>query len=247
MTGLIHKRLAFCSFTAAVVGASLCLAGSAGAQSKKESTKIQPYTGDPIFLDEVEQIAKPTLTRREKVTEPYKDGKVRIEREIAHFSDNHFEADGVYREFYPNGQLFAEGKYARGRQHGEWTYYYENGQLNRKAAYKDGKPDGPREIYRADGVELSPQAARRLALFEEGGYGRLPICIAKTQYSFSADPTLVGAPTGYMLPVREVRLSAGAGFVVAVAGEMMTMPGLPRHPASEHIGLGPNGEIVGLH
>ncbi len=104
-----------------------------------------------------------------------------------------------------------------------------------------------REIYRADGVELSPQAARRLALFEEGGYGRLPICIAKTQYSFSADPTLVGAPTGYMLPVREVRLSAGAGFVVAVAGEMMTMPGLPRHPASEHIGLGPNGEIVGLH
>ena len=74
----------------------------------------------------------------------------------------------------------------------------------------------------------------------------MPVCIAKTQYSFSADPTLLGAPEGHVLPVREVRLSAGAGFVVAICGEIMTMPGLPRAPSAEAIRLGPEGEIEGL-
>ncbi|WP_299348805.1 formate--tetrahydrofolate ligase, partial [uncultured Maritalea sp.] len=82
--------------------------------------------------------------------------------------------------------------------------------------------------------------------WEEAGYGNLPVCMAKTQYSFSTDPNLRGAPTGHTIPVREVRLSAGAGFVVAVCGDIMTMPGLPRKPSAEAIHLDDNGEIQGL-
>ena len=103
-----------------------------------------------------------------------------------------------------------------------------------------------REIYRADGIALSDKAAKQLGAIEAGPYRHLPVCVAKTQYSFSADPTLLGAPTGHSIPVREVRLSAGAGFVVAICGEIMTMPGLPRVPAAEAIGLDASGEIVGL-
>jgi formate--tetrahydrofolate ligase len=103
-----------------------------------------------------------------------------------------------------------------------------------------------REIYRADGVDLTPAAAKRLAAIEAAGYGHLPVCIAKTPYSFSADPSLLGAPVGHRLPVREVRLAAGAGFVVALAGTIMTMPGLPRVPAAEGIGLDETGQITGL-
>ena len=103
-----------------------------------------------------------------------------------------------------------------------------------------------REIYRADGVEFLGAAAGRLDALEAAGHGRLPVCMAKTQYSFSADPALHGAPDGYEIPVREVRLSAGAGFVVAICGDIMTMPGLPRVPSAEAIGLGPDGETVGL-
>lgn len=82
--------------------------------------------------------------------------------------------------------------------------------------------------------------------WEEQGYGHLPVCMAKTQYSFSTDPNLRGAPTGHSVPVREVRLSAGAGFVVAVCGEIMTMPGLPRNPSAETIMLNEDGQIEGL-
>ena len=103
-----------------------------------------------------------------------------------------------------------------------------------------------REIYRAADIAVAPAAARRLERFEAAGYGELPVCIAKTQYSFSADPTLLGAPEGHILPVREVRLSAGAGFVVAICGDIMTMPGLPRVPAAEAIRLDQNGLIDGL-
>ena len=103
-----------------------------------------------------------------------------------------------------------------------------------------------REIYRAEGIAVSSSAAGSLAEFEKLGYGHLPVCIAKTQYSFSSDPTQIGAPSGHTLEVREVRLSAGAGFVVAVCGDIMTMPGLPRHPAAEGIGLDEFGQIVGL-
>ncbi|RKK01463.1 formate--tetrahydrofolate ligase [Pseudoroseomonas wenyumeiae] len=103
-----------------------------------------------------------------------------------------------------------------------------------------------REIYHAASVSIPPPVAAKLKRFEDAGFGDVPVCIAKTQYSFSADPTLLGAPEGHVLPLRDVRLSAGAGFVVAIAGEIMTMPGLPRRPAAEGIGLDAEGRIEGL-
>jgi formate--tetrahydrofolate ligase len=103
-----------------------------------------------------------------------------------------------------------------------------------------------REIYRAGEVALAPLAARKLDAFEAEGFGNLPICMAKTQYSFSADPKRLGAPVGFVLPVRDVRLAAGAGFVVALCGDIMTMPGLPRVPAAETIRLDTDGLIQGL-
>jgi formate--tetrahydrofolate ligase len=103
-----------------------------------------------------------------------------------------------------------------------------------------------REIYGATDASLPPAILRRLAGWEQAGFGAFPVCIAKTQYSFSADPTLLGAPSGHVLPVREVRLSAGAGFIVAICGDIMTMPGLPRAPAAEAIRLDAAGDIVGL-
>jgi formate--tetrahydrofolate ligase len=103
-----------------------------------------------------------------------------------------------------------------------------------------------REIYRAADVTFTPEAARKLRQFEADGFGKLPVCMAKTQYSFSADPDLHGAPTGFTLPVRDVRLSAGAGFVVALCGTLMTMPGLPRNPAAHRIKLNADGLIEGL-
>jgi len=102
------------------------------------------------------------------------------------------------------------------------------------------------KIYRAGTVEIAPAALRQLQEFTAMGYGHLPVCIAKTQYSFSSDPEAKGAPTGHSLHVREVSLSAGAGFIVAVCGNIMTMPGLPRRPAALDIGFDENGEIVGL-
>ena len=102
-----------------------------------------------------------------------------------------------------------------------------------------------REIYRADDIEGDGKALARFAELEAAGYGRLPICVAKTQYSFSADPSRLGAPTGFKMPVRDVRLRAGAGFVVVLMGDISTMPGLPRVPAAESIGV-VDGRIEGL-
>ena len=101
-------------------------------------------------------------------------------------------------------------------------------------------------IYRADDVVFAPGVAAELARFTDAGFGALPVCMAKTPYSFSADEKLLGAPTGFTLPITSVRLSAGAGFVVALCGGINTMPGLPRVPASQHIRLGIDGEIEGL-
>ncbi|MBB26147.1 MAG: formate--tetrahydrofolate ligase [Geminicoccus sp.] len=103
-----------------------------------------------------------------------------------------------------------------------------------------------KRIYRADEVLADKKIRDQLKAWEEDGYGHLPVCMAKTQYSFSTDPNLRGAPTGHSLPVREVRLSAGAGFIVAICGEIMTMPGLPRVPAAESIMLNADGDIEGL-
>ena len=101
-------------------------------------------------------------------------------------------------------------------------------------------------IYRAEEAVADPHVHRQLKRWEEAGFGHLPVCMAKTQYSFSTDPARLGAPTGHVVSVREVRLAAGAGFVVAICGEIMTMPGLPRVPAAESIRFGANGEIEGL-
>ena len=103
-----------------------------------------------------------------------------------------------------------------------------------------------KRIYRADEVLADAKIRNQLKEWETAGYGNLPVCMAKTQYSFTTDPNLRGAPTGHAVPVREVRLSAGAGFVVAICGEIMTMPGLPSKPASESIMLNKTGQIEGL-
>lgn len=101
-------------------------------------------------------------------------------------------------------------------------------------------------IYGAEGITASPQIKTKLKELEASGHGSLPICMAKTQYSFSTDPTLVGCPSGFEVPIRDVKVSAGAGFVVVLTGEIMTMPGLPKVPAANHININEDGEIVGL-
>ena len=103
-----------------------------------------------------------------------------------------------------------------------------------------------KRIYRADEVLADKKIRDQLRQWEDAGYGDLPVCMAKTQYSFSTDPNLRGAPTGHSLPVREVRLSAGAGFIVVICGEIMTMPGLPKVPSAEAIMLDENGDVQGL-
>jgi formate--tetrahydrofolate ligase len=128
----------------------------------------------------------------------------------------------------------------------------ESGQSQFSPIYRDDLPlfekieRIAKSIYRADEVLADQKIRDQLKLWEDQGYGDLPVCMAKTQYSFSTDPTLRGAPTGHSVPVREVRLSAGAGFVVVVCGEIMTMPGLPRTPAAEKICLNDGGQIEGL-
>jgi formate--tetrahydrofolate ligase len=101
-------------------------------------------------------------------------------------------------------------------------------------------------LYRADDIIADQKIRDQIRKFEEDGYGHFPVCIAKTQYSFSTDPNLKGAPTDHMVAIREVRLSAGAGFIVVVCGDIMTMPGLPRVPAANSIAIDENGEVTGL-
>lgn len=102
------------------------------------------------------------------------------------------------------------------------------------------------EVYRADGVDYTPEADKQIETFEKNGFGNLPICMAKTHLSFTADPAIKGAPTGFRLPIREVRASVGAGFIYPLCGEMRTMPGLPAHPAAEKVDLDEDGQVVGL-
>ncbi|HUU71260.1 MAG TPA: formate--tetrahydrofolate ligase [Burkholderiales bacterium] len=126
------------------------------------------------------------------------------------------------------------------------------GKSNLQFVYEDDQPllmkieAVARRVYGAAGIKLDSKAQARLDELEKEGYGHFPVCIAKTQYSFSSDATLRGAPDGHTLAVREIRLSAGAGFVVAVCGEIMTMPGLPKVPAANRIDLDDKGKITGL-
>jgi formyltetrahydrofolate synthetase len=118
--------------------------------------------------------------------------------------------------------------------------------------YRDDAPLGEKiltivkEIYGGDGIELTPAAQKSLKQYEAMGFGNLPICMAKTQYSISHDAALKGAPSGFTVPIREIRLSAGAGFVTALCGEMRTMPGLPSKPGGEKIDIDTDGNVVGL-
>ncbi len=128
----------------------------------------------------------------------------------------------------------------------------DTGEANFSPIYPDDMPLAEKiqnickNIYRADEAVMDKKILDQLRDWEAQGYGHLPVCMAKTQYSFSTDPNLRGAPTGHVIPVREVRISAGAGFIVVVCGEIMTMPGLPRHPAAETICMNDKGEIEGL-
>jgi formate--tetrahydrofolate ligase len=125
-----------------------------------------------------------------------------------------------------------------------------------KASYKTLYPDEmslidkvrtiAREIYRASDISFDKKVAELFKDFEDGGFGKYPVCIAKTQYSFSTDPNVKGAPTGHVLNVRDIRLSAGAEFIVVICGEIMTMPGLPKVPAANTIKLNAQGQIDGL-
>jgi len=101
-------------------------------------------------------------------------------------------------------------------------------------------------MYGASGISVKPRAKKQLDKINEWGYGNLPVCMAKTQYSFSHDPAQYGAPNNFTLPVREFRLNAGAGFIVAVCGDMMTMPGLPKIPAAEGMDMDKDGNLTGI-
>jgi formyltetrahydrofolate synthetase len=118
--------------------------------------------------------------------------------------------------------------------------------------YPDDAPLGEKiltiatKVYGADGIELLPPAKKALKLYEDLGFGRLPVCMAKTQYSLSHDANLKGRPSGFTVTVRDIRLSAGAGFITPLLGEMRTMPGLPSKPGGEKIDIDADGNIVGL-
>ncbi|HEY6012698.1 MAG TPA: formate--tetrahydrofolate ligase [Candidatus Limnocylindrales bacterium] len=128
----------------------------------------------------------------------------------------------------------------------------ESGEASFRLLYPDDLPLADKidaiatRVYGADGVDYLPAAAKSLRQFEELGYGHLPICMAKTQYSLSHDAALKGRPTGFRVPIREVRLSAGAGFITPLCGEMRTMPGLPSRPGGENIDIDADGNVVGL-
>ena len=128
----------------------------------------------------------------------------------------------------------------------------KNNKENFKYLYKDETPilkkveTIAKEIYGANGIEVDDKAKEQLNVIEKSGFGKFPVCIAKTQYSFSTDPKLKGAPSGHTLPIREIKLSSGAGFVVVICGAIMTMPGLPKVPSADSIKLNKKGEIEGL-
>lgn len=139
------------------------------------------------------------------------------------------------------GQVLAEEVMRLCQTESKLTFAYDV-----KESLKQKITDIATKIYHADGVEFTPSAAKQLQQLEELGFGELPICMAKTQYSFTDDQTKLGAPENFKITVREVRVSAGAGFVVCLTGSIMTMPGLPKVPAAEHIDVLDDGRIVGL-
>jgi len=165
---------------------------------------------------------------------------------IRHYCRNHLGVEAVICRHWAEGGAGAE-ELAR-----KVAALADEGEADFAPLYPDAMPlrqkleTVAREIYGAESVSVDAKLQARFAELEAAGFGDLPICVAKTQYSFSADPTLRGAPSGHTVPLRELRLSAGAGFVVAICGDIMTMPGLPREPAAERIHIDAQGRIEGL-
>ena len=126
-------------------------------------------------------------------------------------------------------------------QPSEFKFAYEDG-----ADVADALEAIATKVYRADGVDFTPAAKRQLAELRENGFGNLPVCVAKTQYSFSDNAKALGAPENFRITVRELKVSAGAHFVVALTGSVLTMPGLPKIPAAENIDVDNDGNITGL-
>lgn len=165
---------------------------------------------------------------------------------IQNFCRNHLGVEAVICRHWAQGGAGTEELAAK------VSALIESGEADFAPLYPDALPlrdkleKVAREIYGAAGISADARVSARFAELEAAGHGDLPICVAKTQYSFSADPTLRGAPSGHIVPVRELRLAAGAGFVVAICGDIMTMPGLPRQPAAERIHIDASGQIEGL-
>ncbi|MDU0339734.1 formate--tetrahydrofolate ligase [Bosea rubneri] len=165
---------------------------------------------------------------------------------IQNFCRNHLGVEAVICQHWERGGAGTEELAAK------VATLVESGEADFAPLYPEALPlrekleKVAREIYGAAGISADARVSARFAELEAAGHGDLPICVAKTQYSFSADPTLRGAPSGHVVPVRELRLAAGAGFVVAICGDIMTMPGLPRQPAAERIHIDANGQIEGL-
>jgi formate--tetrahydrofolate ligase len=141
----------------------------------------------------------------------------------------------------PGAVELAEAVAEAAEEPGEFRFLYPD-----QASLREKIETVATQVYGAAGVEYDLVAARQLDTYERNGFGRLPVCIAKTHLSISSDPSLKGAPTGWVLPVREVRASVGAGFIYPICGDMRTMPGLGLHPAAERIDIDERGEIVGL-
>lgn len=165
---------------------------------------------------------------------------------IRHYCRNHLGVEAVICRHWAQGAAGAEELAAKVKA------LADEDEADFAPLYPDAMPlwdkleTIAREIYGAAGVSADAKVRQRIADLEAAGFGSLPVCVAKTQYSFSADPALRGAPSGHTVPVREVRLSAGAGFVVAICGDIMTMPGLPSTPAAERIHIDAQGRIEGL-
>ena len=147
----------------------------------------------------------------------------------------------VWKDGGEGGRAMAEAVWSASEQPNDFKLLYDD-----DTSIKEKIETIAREIYRADGVEFSPEAEKKIAQYTKSGFGKLPICMAKTHLSFSHDPALKGAPRGFTLPVRDVRASVGAGFIFPLCGEMRTMPGLPTHPAGEKVDIDDDGKVVGL-
>jgi antitoxin component YwqK of YwqJK toxin-antitoxin module len=157
-THFASRQLAVTAATLIGFGSTVATFAQEDDPTVGEAIEAYDYQENPIFLDEPEPQPPASLVEKRVDTSKYADDKVWVEREIARYSDNRFVADGFYREFFPNGQKFAEGQYKNGKQQGEWTYWHENGQVCRKVNYQDGQPNGSWDVMNAEGVVIAKRS-----------------------------------------------------------------------------------------